>query len=144
MKMKSNVKRISLKTAGVLSYVGLPLIPIAKYWGFFTTTNAQTTISGAVIICLICCIPVVKLLVKDNKLFSVNFIWVAVMALGILGMYVGEQLAWVGGFGIAGSLGGSSLISLADKVKVSDKEKESVEKVQTMINTALSGLNDNK
>lgn len=130
-------KRFALKASGLLAGIGLPMIPVIYNWGFLTTTDAQTTVSGAVIACLIICIPVIKNFISTDKIMNINVMWVAIAALGLLGMYVGKQMVEIGTFGAAGSVVSTAMYKVADKVKATELQNKNNDKMASLIKESL-------
>ncbi len=116
--MKYTAKRIALNVGGFLAYIGAPVLPVVKYWGFLTHTDAKTTISSVVVFVLILGLPVLKYVFKKNTLpFDVSKVWLVVCIVAGAFMFIAQQVFVISCFGVGGSMVGSLLFKQADKLK---------------------------
>ena len=113
----------------------VPLIPVVKFWDFFVHTDGGTTLSSAVMFVLIIGLPVVKYILRTERLpFDVNYVWVFIFLLCLLLMPIIEKMLYVAGAGVVGSILGSFAIKQADKMKKqADKEKDEDELVNKIV-----------
>lgn len=135
---KNTVKRIGLNTAGFVAYVGAPILPVVKYWGFLTQTDAKTTISSAVVFVLILGLPVLKYVFKKNTLpFDVSKIWLVVCVVAGCFMLIARQVFVISCFGVGGSLIGSFMFKKAEKIKEADKTNKTNKELADAIAEAI-------
>lgn len=129
------VKRTLLNIGGFAVYVGAPLIPVAKYWDFFVTTDAKTTVSTAVLLVLIAGVSVLRYIFKGDKLpFKVNYLWVIIAVATYVLIPIMEKVFVVACFGAGGSVAGSFLFKQAENSLIKAKDNSLAEKIADKMN----------
>jgi len=114
-------KRGLLRIAGVVAYVAPPIAYLATKYQLFISKEASVTLSAYGVLAIIPILTLLGYYLKKIPL-KIPLFGLLMCVFGIMGMYIGEVLAWVGGLTAIGGVAGQMAFKTADKLK--DKQKD--------------------